>query len=293
MRSFIIAGIGEILWDVLYDSEELGGAPINFAYHAGALGATSYPVSTIGDDHRGNKAMQELQRRGVNCDHITVLPTGITGFVQATVDDKGVASYEFPDNVAWDSIMLAEHTLSLAPTLDAVCFGSLAQRSAVSRDAIYGFLARTGPQTLKVFDLNLRQHFYTPEIIRSSLAYADVLKLNDDELQIMKEIEQLPDDDLAAIQMLIARHNLQLGVLTRGSSGSLLVSPSTLSNHRGHPSTIVDTIGAGDSFTAATVIGLLRGLPLDDINERANAVAAHVCSQKGAMPPLPERFRMG
>lgn len=292
MNSFTIAGIGELLWDVLEDSEELGGAPINFAYHAGALGAKALAISTVGDDLRGKNALAELQRRGVCCDHITVLRDRVTGYVEAKIDAAGVASYQFPDNVAWDAMYLAEETLALAPHLDAVCFGSLAQRSATSRRAIREFLQLTGSTALKVFDLNLRQQFHTPEIIRGSMAIADVLKLNDDELRLIAEMEKLRGDSGAILQALAESYDLRLAVLTRGDAGSLLVSQSQISDHKGFSTTIVDTIGAGDSFTAATVLGLLGGMDLDAINDHANRVAAYVCSQKGAMPPPPESLRL-
>ncbi len=292
MGSYTIAGIGEILWDVLEDSEQLGGAPVNFAYHAGELGASSYPVSTVGDDARGRKALLELARRGVNCQHITTRENGTTGYVQATVDQDGIASYVFPDDVAWDNLTLGSTSLELAAKVDAVCFGSLAQRSPISRRAIHTFLQLTGADTLKIFDLNLRQHFYTPEIIRTSLSIANVLKLNDDELLRIRELEQLQGDTLAVMQALVHRFDLQLAVLTRGCNGSLLISPQQVSDHLGFPAEVEDTIGAGDAFTAATAIGLLRGLPLAAINDHANRVAAYVCSKKGAMPPLPTTFRL-
>jgi fructokinase len=292
MSVYTIAGIGELLWDVLEESEELGGAPINFSYHAGALGARSYAISTIGDDRRGKTALSELQQRGLSCDHITIEKNGVTGYVLARVDGAGIASYTFPDNVAWDNIHLKESTLSLAENLDAVCFGSLAQRSPSSRQAIPNFLQRTGSRTLKVFDLNIRQHFYTPEIIRTSMRLADVLKLNDDELRLIAAMENTEGDVLSVLRSLIASYDLKLAVLTRGEHGSLLVSPSQYAEHKGLSATIVDTIGAGDSFTAATVLGLLKGMPLDEINAHANRVAAFVCSQKGAMPTLPEELRI-
>lgn len=292
MSVFTLAGIGELLWDVLDESEELGGAPINFSYHAGALGARGYAISAIGDDARGRMALSELRRRGVCCDHITINSEKVTGYVRASVDGDGIASYAFPDDVAWDSLSLQESTLSLALTLDAVCFGSLAQRSPVSRQAILTFLQHTGTLTLKVFDLNIRQHFYTPEIIRTSMKLADVLKLNDDELRLIADMENTAGDTLTVLRSLVAAYDLQLAVLTRGAHGSLLVSPTQYSKHEGFSATVVDTIGAGDSFTAATVLGLLKGLPLAELNAHANRVAAFVCSQKGAMPLLPDSLRI-
>lgn len=288
----IIAGIGEILWDVLESSEELGGAPVNFAFHAGALGAEAYAISTVGDDDRGKAALEKLRQRKVSIEHITVMPGATTGYVLAQVDSEGVAAYTFPDNVAWDRIQIHDKTRNLAGRLDAICFGSLAQRSDISRLAITDYLKNVQQTTLKVLDLNLRQQFYTSEIIRDSLNLADVLKLNDDEILHIAEMEHLKGNDESKLKMLVERYSLQLAALTRGGQGSLLVSAAQVSNHPGYQAEVVDTIGAGDSFTAATILGLLKGYSLDEINDHANRVAAFVCSQKGAMPALPDDCRI-
>lgn len=287
-----IAGIGEVLWDVLEQSEELGGAPVNFAYHAGALGAEAYAISCVGDDRRGKAALEELKKRQVSIDYITELPGATTGYVLATVDKAGVASYEFPDDVAWDRLQITEKTRTLAEKLDAVCFGSLGQRSQVSQKVIQDFVGNLPEESLKVFDLNIRQNFYTEEIIHTSLQLADVLKLNDDEIILLSEMFGLRGDQETRMRLLVERFALRLGVLTRGGQGSLLVSPDVISDHDGYSSRVVDTIGAGDSFTAVTVLGLLNGLSLADINEHANRVASYVCSCQGAMPPLPDHLKI-
>ena len=292
MDSLAIAGIGEVLWDVLQDSEKLGGAPINFAFHAQGLGATSYAISTVGDDQRGRAALQLLADHGVGCDHITVLPGAVTGYVEARVDAAGVASYSFPDDVAWDRLLLEERTLALAGQLDAVCFGSLAQRSAHTRQVIRDFLACTASSTLKVFDMNIRQNFYTPELLQQSMGLADVVKLNDDELELISGMQGLTGDEVTRLRSLVAAFGLRLIVLTRGGKGSLLVTRDAISDHPGVAAEVVDTIGAGDSFTAATVVGLLQGKSLDEINDHANRVAAWVCSQRGAMVALPVELRL-
>lgn len=292
MSEFIIAGIGEVLWDVLQDSEELGGAPINFAYHASAMGATGYAISAIGDDARGHKAIKELQAREMSTKYIHTIPEATTGYVLAEIDVDGVASYSFPDDVAWDNLILDTATTELSSNLHAICFGSLAQRTKCSREAIAYFLKSTGNQTLKIFDLNIRQNFYSKEVITDSLNFADVLKLNDDEILLIAEMEDLAGDNTTVLQQLVQKYKLKLAVLTRGGQGSLLVSPTEISEHPGYQADIVDTIGAGDSFTAATVLGLLQNEPLTTINEKANAVAAYVCSQKGAMPILPKHFQL-
>ncbi|WP_163337565.1 PfkB family carbohydrate kinase [Desulfopila sp. IMCC35008] len=286
----IIAGIGEVLWDVLEQSEELGGAPVNFAYHAGALGAEAYAISCIGDDRRGKAAIEELKKRQVSTEHITELPGATTGYVLASVDEAGVASYEFPDDVAWDRLQIADKTRTLAGKLNAVCFGSLGQRSQVSQRVIQDYVGNLPGDSLKVFDLNIRQNFYTEEIIRTSLQLADVLKLNDDEIIVLAEMFDLRGDQEARMRLLVERFALRLGVLTRGEKGSLLVSKDEVSEHGGYSSKVVDTIGAGDSFTAVTVLGLLKGYSIDDINEHANRVASYVCSCQGAMPPLPDHL---
>jgi fructokinase len=289
----VIAGIGEILFDVLHDSEELGGAPINFAYHVNSLGAKGYAVSTIGDDARGRKALAELQRRQLSTECITVTDRYPTGYVQAHLDEAGIATYDFPDDTAWDHLTVNEHAIQLAGHLACVCFGSLVQRSEVSRKELVRFLELTPSSTLKVFDLNLRQNFYSKEVVLQSLHYADVLKLNDDELPVLASMLSFTGDDRSILAAVVSEFNLKLVALTRGGKGSLLVTPKKYSDHPGiRAEKIADTIGAGDAFTAATVISFLKGYELDRINEKANRVAAWVCSQKGAMPVMPTSFRM-
>jgi len=287
---FKIAGIGEVLWDVVGAQETLGGAPVNFAYHAGLLGAESWPVSAVGFDERGKRVFSTLRDHGVTAEHIVEVEGVVTGYVMAELDHDGVASYTFPDNVAWDHLRVDKKTGALAAQLDAVCFGSLAQRSIGSRAAIHGFLEAMRPEALKIFDLNIRQNFYTRRIIHDSLVKADVLKLNDDELELMAELEDLGGGQKDQLRRLLERFELSLVALTRGASGSLLMSSTEVSEHPGFDTEVVDTIGAGDSFTAVTVIGLLSGCPLDKINEQAGRVAAYVCSRRGAMVVLPEEM---
>ncbi|MCJ2165712.1 MULTISPECIES: carbohydrate kinase [unclassified Pseudodesulfovibrio] len=291
MPQFLAVGLGEILWDVLPDTRLLGGAPANFAYHINALGGVGVPVSRVGDDDLGREALSLLVDYGLNVDAVSLDRAHPTGTVNASIDADGVATYAFPDNVAWDFLTLDEAALTLAAKADAVCFGSLAQRSAVSRQAVHQFL-HAAPNALKVYDINLRQNFFTSEIITSSLDLADVLKINEDELATVTAMFSLPRNDRAALNALMKKHGLKLAVLTRGHRGSLLLSPDDMSDLPGHPVEVKDTIGAGDSFTAALVLGLLLGWPLEAINRRAAAVAAHVCGQAGAMPTMPETLMM-
>ena len=169
-RKPLVAGLGEVLWDVVGDEETLGGAPINFAYHAAQLGAAAMAISSIGSDSRGRKAVAILEEHGVATDHITVVDGVPTGYVRARVDTEGVADYHFPDDVAWDRLTIDTAAEALAPRLEAICFGSLAQRSEHSRRAIHRFLSSLPGGVLKIFDLNIRQSFYSDEIIRASLA---------------------------------------------------------------------------------------------------------------------------
>ncbi len=292
MAEFLVAGLGEILWDVLDDSEEIGGAPINFAYHAGALGAESIAVSTVGSDERGRRSIEELQARGLNLEAVSIDPDHATGFVEAKIDEHGVAHYMFPDNIAWDHLTLNDKAMSLGPRVHAVCYGTLAQRTEKSGNAIYDFLD-AAPQAMKVYDMNLRQHFYSKEIISKSLEKADVLKLNDDEIQIVAPMFDLKGTENQMLKSLHEKFNLSCSILTRGSKGSLIIGYGQEIESVG---VVVDklknTIGAGDSFTAATVLGLLLEHSLEDISKHANRLAAYVCSRKGAMPPIPEEFKL-
>jgi fructokinase len=291
MHPILAVGLGEILWDVLPQTRLLGGAPANFAYHVNALGGAGVPVSRVGDDDLGREALSLLVCLGLNIDAVSLDPDHPTGTVDARVDADGVATYVFPDDVAWDFLTLDQSALTLAANADAICFGSLAQRGEISRRSIHRFLsaARKG---LKVFDINLRQDFYSPETLAASLDAADVLKINDAELDVVACLFSLPPGEQPALRALMERHGLDLAVLTRGDKGSLVLSPDTVSDLPGEPVKVVDTIGAGDAFTAALVLGHLKQWPLDKINRYAAKVAAHVCGQSGAMPEMPRELRL-
>lgn len=291
MKQTKIAGIGELLWDVLSDSEQLGGAPINFAYHVSALGAEAVAISTIGNDSRGKSALKELQSRGVNTSFISVLEQFPTGYVTAKVDNKGIATYEFPDDVAWDHLAINLAAQQCNAELKAICFGTLAQRSDSARLTIQRYLETTSAKTVKVCDLNLRQNFYSRTTIETSLRLSTVLKLNDDELTFVSSLFLLDGAEHEKLEALRKHFDLELVILTKGSDGSILITEDEISRHQGIATDIVDTIGAGDSFTAAVVTGLLLNKTLDEINEKANRLAAYVCSQSGAMPSVPHHYR--
>jgi len=291
MKKHTIAGIGELLWDVLPEGEEIGGAPVNFSFHVNAFGARGIPISTVGHDDRGKRALGLLRQNGLNVAAVSISNEYCTGYVNASVDNEGAAIYSFPDDVAWDHLNINEYADSVKVKLDAICFGSLAQRSKVSRKAIYSFLDDLRPQTVRIFDINIRQNFFCREIIESSLKRANILKLNDEELVTIAGLLDLKGSAQDWLMALINRYDLGMVILTRGGNGSILTTPDGFSEHPGVDTQIVDTIGAGDSFTAATIIGYLHGFSLDEINEKANRIAACVCSQRGAMVPLPEVIR--
>lgn len=293
MSKPLVIGIGEILWDVLPGGERLGGAPVNFSYHAAALGAIGLPISTVGSDRRGDRALAELQDKDMAIGGMTISSRYPTGYVEACLDRRGVASYHFPDDTAWDHLTVSDWAARQSRAASAVCFGSLAQRSAESRQAIRNFLGSLPESSLKVFDVNLRQEYFSKEIIDRSLALADILKLNDEELAVLAKLFNLQGDERQQLSSLRDSYQLQLLILTKGAHGSLLLRGEEVSEHPGIPTTgLVDTIGAGDSFTAAVVVGFLLGPPLDEINAHANRLAAYVCSQRGAMPAIPAAFRL-
>ena len=277
----VIVGIGEILWDLLPGDKALGGAPAKCAYHALRLGEEGWAVSAIGDDPLGAEIMDIVTRKKLR--HIIAVTDKPTGTVQVELDDKGVPGYNIKEDVAWDNIPFTPEMEALAARADAVCFGSLVQRMA-SRDSVLRFLRATRPEALRVFDINIRQHYYSREVIDESLKLADILKINDEEIRIVADMFGLGDDDTAACRALIARYGLQLVILTKGADGSEVITEDESFPQKAGKVKVVDTVGAGDSFTAAFVVAYLRGLSLSDAQRLANETAAYVCSCKGAMP---------
>lgn len=293
-KKITVAGIGELLWDVVGKNEQLGGAPINFAYHINSLGGCGIPITTVGDDKRGGRALAELSARGLDTSCISTVPDFATGYVEVNTDENGIASYNFPLDLAWDHLMLTQRAHDVATRLDGICFGTLGQRSSAARATILTFLDSLPPQVLRICDLNLRQRFYSEEIIAQSLSRIHILKLSDEELQVVAAMLALSGSVETMLRELLDRYlMLDLVILTRGAQGCLLISSDdVVVDLPGIPVTVVDTIGAGDSFTAAVSLGRLLDLPLQTIADHANRLASHVCSCRGAMPPLPERLRI-
>jgi len=280
-----IVGLGEILWDMLPGGKELGGAPANFAYHAQALGASACVVSCVGSDPLGDEILALLDEVDLDRHSLAVDPARPTGTVSVSLDAKGVPTYVIHTDVAWDFIPWSDSLADLAASASAVCFGSLCQRSPVSRRTIRTFLKNTSPDSLRVFDVNLRQSFYDRDIIHESCELSNIVKLNDDELPVLARLLGLRRETTSdLLRELVNTYSLRLIALTRGSHGSVLCTPDEVSEHAGYPAHVVDTVGAGDSFTAAIVMGVLNGEKLDRINDSANRLASYVCSQKGAMP---------
>jgi len=281
MSKKVIVGIGEILWDMLPTGKALGGAPANFAYHAQRLGEEGWAVSAIGDDPLGAEIMDIVKDKKLhNLIAVTDKPTGT---VQVSLDAKGVPTYNIMEDVAWDNIPFTPEMEALAARTDAVCFGSLVQRMG-SRESVLKFLRATRPGALRVFDINLRQHYYGAEVIDESLRLSDILKINDEEIRIVADMFQLEGDEIAACRALIRRYGLKLVILTKGADGSVVVTEKETIPQAVNPVKVVDTVGAGDSFTAAFVVAYLRGDSLADAQRLANETAAYVCSCKGAMP---------
>ena len=283
----LILAIGEILWDLFPAGKQLGGAPANFAWHAAQLGAESRIVTAVGADDLGREIIATLEARGAETSFITRDPDHPTGTVTVALSGSGQPAYTIHENVAWDFIASSTPLLDLARRADCICFGTLAQRSPQTRRTIAEVLAASRPESLRIFDINLRQHYYDRETIIASLDAASVLKINDEELPVLCRLLALPTS-LCDIQRRF--ENLRLVSLTSGASGSLLVDRDGQFDHPGYPidhTQRADTVGAGDAFTAALAIGLLRGQSLKSISDRANLLAAYVCTRPGATPVIP------
>jgi fructokinase len=283
-----IVGLGEILWDVLPTGKVLGGAPANFAYIASQFGLDGYAVSAIGNDLLGKEILDSLAEKQL--DFLIENVDFPTGTVQVTVDKKGIPQYEICEGVAWDNIPFTQRSEELARTCDAVCFGSLAQRNAVSRNTILQFLELVPENTLKIFDINLRQHFYSKEIIENSLRKANILKINDEEVAIVTGLFGWSGSEEAICKKIMNDYSLKMVVETKGATGSYVLTPEETSYLDTPKVHVADTVGAGDSFTGSFVAALLNGESVRNAHKLAVEVSAYVCTQHGAMPQLPDAF---
>ncbi|MBS5436672.1 MAG: carbohydrate kinase [Prevotella sp.] len=288
----IVVGMGEALWDVLPEGKKIGGAPANFAYHVSQFGLPSRVVSAVGNDPLGREIVENFTSKGLN--HLIEEVPYPTGTVQIEIDPAGVPQYDIKENVAWDNIPYTARLEALAGQTRAVCFGSLAQRNVVSRDTINRFLDAM-PQTadsLVVFDVNLRQGFYTKEILCNSMKRCNILKINDEELVTVSRMFGYPGIDLQdKCWILLGKYNLRMLILTCGINGSYVFTPGNVSFQPTPKVEVADTVGAGDSFTAAFIASLLKGKSVAEAHALAVRTSAFVCTRKGAMPELPPDLR--
>ena len=283
----VIVGLGEALWDCLPDGSKLGGAPANFAYHASQFGNDAYAISAIGNDALGDQTLKEFDEK-----HLKYVMPRVdypTGTVQVELDEEGIPTYDIKQNVAWDNIPFTPEIENVAKHCGCVCFGSLAQRNKISRDTIHRFLDTTPMSCLKIFDINLRQNFYTKEIIQESLKACDILKINDEELVTIGRLFGYPGLDIEnKCYLILGKYNLKMLVLTCGTNGSYVFAPGVKSYQPTPKVEVDDTVGAGDSFTGSFASAILAGMPIKEAHKLAVEVSAFVCTQPGAMPKLPQ-----
>ncbi len=294
MEKRYVVGLGEVLWDVLPEGKKLGGAPANFAYHAGQfLGSdNTIAISALGDDKLAEETLEALREHNLN-DLLPRVPYP-TGTVQVQLDEQGVPTYDIKENVAWDNIPFDDDIRHIAENCRAVCFGSLAQRNVVSRTTIQKFLDATPDDCLKIFDINLRQQFYTKEVLKESMQRCNILKINDEELVLIGRMFGYPGLDIEnKCWLILGKYNLDMLVLTCGTNGSYVFRPGEMSYQATPHVEVADTVGAGDSFTGSFCAAILNGKSMVEAHKLAVAVSAYVCTQNGAMPALtPELLSM-
>ena len=285
-----VIAIGEIVWDCLPSGKQLGGAPLNFAFFAKELGADAYAVSAVGGDELGDETLAVAATTGVCLDYVqrNSLPTSR---VLVTLNEAGIPQYEIVEGVAWDAIEGSDAALKLVEDADVICWGSLAQRSEKSRNSILSLLDAAPDTCVKVFDINIRQHYYTREVVEASLERANILKLNEDELPLVARMLGVEGSDKEIVSILIDMYSLKYLIYTHGADFSEVYSADGEYSHVPTPKvSVADTVGAGDSFTAVFVTSLLKGDSLKDSHEKAVKVSAYVCTKNGAINPLPENI---
>lgn len=286
MKQYIV-GLGEALWDVLPEGKKIGGAPANFAYHVSQFGYDSLAVSAVGNDPLGDELLSKFDERELH--YLIPRVDYPTGTVQVVLDAEGVPTYDIREGVAWDNIPFTPELEAVARNTRAVCFGSLAQRSTVSRDTIRRFLDATPKEALKIFDINLRQNFYTKETLQESIKACNILKINDEELVTLGRLFGYPGLDIEnKCWLILGKYNLKMLVLTCGVNGSYVFTPGAMFFQETPRVEVADTVGAGDSFTATFTAALLNEKPICEAHRLAVEVSAYVCTQNGAMPRLPQ-----
>ena len=290
MKRYVV-GLGEVLWDVLPEGKKLGGAPANFAYHAGQFLGTdnTIAISALGEDALAEETIEALKDHGLK--YMLPRVKYPTGTVQVTLSGDGIPAYEIKENVAWDNIPYTAEIAEVAKNCRAVCFGSLAQRNVTSWATIRQFLDDTPADCLKIFDINLRQQFYSKDVIEESFKRCNILKINDEELVVIKRMYGSDNLDMRGIcEKILADYNLKMLVLTCGTNGSYVFAPGLTSFQETPKVTVADTVGAGDSFTGSFCAAILSGKPMEEAHKRAVQISAYVCTQNGAMPTYPQEL---
>lgn len=288
IRKPIVIGIGELLWDMLPQGKQLGGAPCNYVYHSLKLGCEAHIISSVGNDTLGLEAVRLVKDLGLDTSTIQITNKNGTGVVEVSLGDMGNVNYKIKENVAWDNIKWDSSMKEFAASADAICFGSLAQRNSVTQNTIFKFIEHSKISCLKIFDINLRQQYYSKDIIIQSLKKTDVLKLNETELQILANM--LNYDMNSALDDLLNEYNIRLIAYTKGSSGSIIKTKNYISEMKAPKIMVEDTIGAGDSFTATLITGMLMNIDINIVHNTASKLSAYVCTQKGATPQVPEQL---
>ena len=286
MKNLII-GLGEALWDMLPEGKKLGGAPANFAYHAGQFGLDTVAISALGEDKLADETIEALEKNGLK--YLMPRVPYATGTVQVTLTGEGIPTYEIKENVAWDNIPFNDEIKAAAKNCRAVCFGSLAQRNVVSRETIQKFLDATPADCIKICDINLRQQFFSKEILEESFKRCNILKINDEELVVVTRMFGYQElDDAKICEKMVKEYNLQMLVLTCGTNGSHVFTADGKHSFQPTPKVeVADTVGAGDSFTGSFCAAILNGKPVEEAHRIAVEVSAYVCTQNGAMPKYP------
>lgn len=284
----VVVGLGELLWDVFPDGKRAGGAPVNFVYHATQLGAEGYAISAVGKDALGTEIVEELKANHIDSDYISTVDYP-TGTVQVELK-AGIPTYTIIEGVAWDHVPLTQEAIDLMKRADAVCFGTLAQRASDSHETFKTLLSYMPKDSLRCFDINLRQHFYSKELIETLLGQANLFKINDEELEILRPMFGLEGSTEEVCRWFMKKYALRYVVLTAGAEYSTIYSTTESSTIPTPKVSVVDTVGAGDSFSGAFVYAILTGKSLREAHERAVKVAAFVCTQSGAWPAYPENL---
>ena len=286
-----VVGIGEVLWDCLPEGRQLGGAPANFAYHAAKMGMNAVVVSAIGDDSLGREIIERLDEKSLP-HNLNVVPFA-TGTVEVELGEAGIPKYNIKEDVAWDNIPFTPEMEEIARNARAVCFGSLAQRNVVSRENIRKFLDATPEDCLRICDINLRQQFYSKEVLEDSFCICNILKINDEELVVVNRMFGYDGLDMRqTCEKIVQDYHLKLLVLTCGTNGSYVFTDDGLTSFQDTPKVeVADTVGAGDSFTGSFCACIINGKPVQEAHKTAVQVSAFVCTQNGAMPIVPEKLK--